>query len=400
VPAEPNVSHAKPRCSCVALLGAALGVLSLALPWLTLRTSRLAAGEGVLLWDVAGPAVVAVVALGWFAALVSSFDANTQRRALTLGVCGTLLAPLTLLIAGSGSTSLLSSAEEFARSSLGPGIWVGLIATYVLLHTARQSLGAQPFLRNVFTWAPLATIVAIGMTGAYNDLSLAREFSGNESRFVQEALTHIALSLGSVAIGACIAVPLGIAATRSRRAERPIFIIASAIETIPSLALFGLIIAPLSALSYAYPALREAGIRGVGITPALIALVLYSLLPIVHNTYVGLKEVSPAAMDAGRGMGMSRAQLARRVEFPLAAPLIAEGVRTASVQSIGNTAVAALIGAGGLGHFIFQGLGQAAPDLILLGALPVIALALLVDIIMRAAIAALTPRGMHTEATT
>ena len=95
---------------------------------------------------------------------------------------------------------------------------------------------------------------------------------------------------------------------------------------------------------------------------------------------------------------MSRGQLARRVEFPLAAPLIAEGIRTASVQSVGNTAVAALIGAGGLGHFIFQGLGQAAPDLILLGALPVIALALLVDIIMRWVIGRLSPKGLRTEA--
>ena len=97
-------------------------------------------------------------------------------------------------------------------------------------------------------------------------------------------------------------------------------------------------------------------------------------------------------------MGMSRRQLARKVEFPLAAPIIAEGVRTAAVQAVGNTTVAALIGAGGLGHFIFQGLGQAAPDLILLGALPVIALALAMDTIMRMIIRSLTPHGLRMEA--
>jgi len=136
----------------------------------------------------------------------------------------------------------------------------------------------------------------------------------------------------------------------------------------------------------------------VGATPALIALVLYSLLPIVHNTYAGLRQVSPAALDAGLGMGMNRRQLSWKVEYPLALPLIGEGVRTATVQSIGNTAVAALIGAGGLGHFIFQGLGQAAPDLILLGALPVIALALTADLLMRGLIRILTPRGLRLEA--
>ena len=168
-------------------------------------------------------------------------------------------------------------------------------------------------------------------------------------------------------------------------------------ETIPSLALFGLIIAPLSALSFAYPALRDIGIRGVGAAPALIALVLYSLLPIVHNTFAGVRQVGPAALDAGRGMGMSPRQLSWRVEYPLALPLIGEGVRTATVQSVGNTAVAALIGAGGLGHFIFQGLGQAAPDLILLGALAVIALALAIDVIARSLIHALTPKALRTE---
>ena len=400
MPGQGDNSPILSRCNCVALLGTALGLASLCLPWLTIRSSRLAAGDTVSLWATAGPAVVVAFALAWVLALRASFDANRQRSALVLGATGALIAPATLLIAGTGSTRLLGSAEAFARSSLSAGVWIGLLAAYVLVHTAGLNLVTQPRLRRAITWTPLLLIAVIGLAGGYSDISLAREFVGNESRFAQELARHVSLSLGSVAIGACIAVPLGIAAARSKRAERPIFVISSAIETIPSLALFGLMIAPLSALSYAYPALREAGIRGVGTAPALIALVLYSLLPIVHNTYVGLKEVSPAAMDAGRGMGMSRGQLARRVEFPLAAPLIAEGVRTASVQSVGNTAVAALIGAGGLGHFIFQGLGQAAPDLILLGALPVIALALLVDIIMRGVVLRLSPKGLRTEAAT
>ena len=95
---------------------------------------------------------------------------------------------------------------------------------------------------------------------------------------------------------------LGIWAARSRRAERPIFLITSITQTIPSLALFGLLIAPLSALSFAFPVLRDFGIRGVGVTPAVIALVIYSLLPIVRNTFIGLRQVDPAVIDAGLGM--------------------------------------------------------------------------------------------------
>ena len=176
--------------------------------------------------------------------------------------------------------------------------------------------------------------------------------------------------------------------------EKPIFFIANITQTVPSLALFGLLIAPLSALSFTFPSLREIGIRGVGDTPAIIALTIYSLLPIVRNTYVGLRQVDTAVIDAGIGVGMSRTQVFRKIEVPLAAPLVLEGVRTALVQSVGLAAVAALIGAGGLGWFIFQGLGQAATDMILLGAIPIIVMAIIVDAIMRTMVRLVTPEGL------
>ena len=386
------------QCNWVAVLGPALGTISLILPWLTLRSSRLAAGEGVRLPEAAGAPLTILIVVLWVSCLWASFGTRSKRRTLVPGIAGTIVLPLTLLVAGTGATHFIEAEGSIARASLGAGVWLSLLAAYVLIHTSRLELTDRPNLRSLLTWLGPALVLAVGMTGLYGDISLVQEFQGNESRFLQETTRHVLLCAGSVTIGTCIAIPLGIAAARSRRAAKPIITISSAIETIPSLALFGLIIAPLSALSYAYPALREMGIRGVGATPALIALVLYSLLPIVHNTYAGLREVSPAALDAGRGMGMSRRQLAWKVEFPLAAPLIAEGVRTAAVQAVGNTTVAALIGAGGLGHFIFQGLGQAAPDLILLGALPVIALALAIDVVMRMVVRRLTPRGLGMEA--
>ena len=240
----------------------------------------------------------------------------------------------------------------------------------------------------------MAVIGFLLLTGWLNNLSIVQEFIGREERFVQELLQHVFLFGGSVAVGTLIGIPLGIWAARSKRAERPVFFITNITQTIPSLALFGLLIAPLSALSFAFPVLREFGIRGVGATPAIIALIIYSLLPIVRNTFVSLRQVDPSVIDAGLGMGMSRPQIFRRLEVPLAAPLVLEGVRTASVQAVGNTAIAALIGAGGLGWFIFQGLGQAASDLIILGAIPIILLALAVDAVMRIFIRLATPKGL------
>jgi osmoprotectant transport system permease protein len=229
--------------------------------------------------------------------------------------------------------------------------------------------------------------------GWFDHISILREFDANRQRFLQEALQHIRVFGISVAAASIIGIPLGVWATRNAIAEKPVFFITNIMQTVPSLALFGILIAPLSALSFAYPWLRDLGIRGVGVAPAIIALTIYSLLPVVRNTYVGIRSVDAAAIDAGAGMGMSRWQIFRRVELPLAAPLALEGIRTASVQAVGLTAVAALIGAGGLGWFVFRGIGQAAPDLIILGAIPIIVLALLVDGIMRAIVRAGTPKG-------
>ena len=130
--------------------------------------------------------------------------------------------------------------------------------------------------------------------------------------------------------------------------------------------------------------------------PALIALTLYAFLPIVRNTYTGIKEVPQAATEAGRGMGMSPGQILRRVELPLALPLIMEGVRASTVLTIGIATVAFLIGAGGLGVFIQNGISQQVPDLILLGALPIIGLALLADALLRGLGQLVTPRGIRS----
>jgi osmoprotectant transport system permease protein len=274
----------------------------------------------------------------------------------------------------------------------GAGFWLTLFAAYVLVFAARQK--ASPVWKHLISWTGLATFFGLLFLGWFDSISVMQEYLGQEERFAQELIKHVYLFAGSVAIGTLMGIPLGVWAARSRSAEKPIFFIANITQTIPSLALFGLLIAPLSALSFAFPTLREFGIRGVGATPAMIALIIYTLLPVIQNTYVSLRNLDPAVIDAGRGMGMSRMQVFRCIEVPLATPIVLEGIRIASVQSVGLTAVAALIGAGGLGAFVFQGLGQAAPDLIILGAIPIIVLALVVDALMRVVIRISRPRGL------
>jgi len=378
----------------VALVGSTIGIASLFFGWLTLKPNRIAAGTSLNMWrsfDWWGAIIILAL---WLIVLIFSFKGKNKQVATVLGITANLIIAASLFIIGHYSGRILETEPASARLSLGAGFWITLAGVYMLIFSTRHILNESRFWKHAITWAGLVFILVLFLTGWLDNLSIMQELNGREERFLQELLQHIYLFSVSVMIGTLIGVLLGIWATRSRRAERPIFYVANITQTIPSLALFGLLIAPLSALSFSFPFLRELGIRGVGPAPAFIALVIYSLLPIVRNTYVGLRQVDPAVIDAGLGMGMSRGQVFRRIEIPLAVPLVLEGIRMASVQAVGLTAVAALIGAGGLGWFIFRGVGQAANDLILLGAIPIIILAVTVDLVMRTIIRIMTPRGI------
>ena len=381
----------------VAITGSVIGLLSFLLGWLTLKPNRLAAGTPLNVWESAGWDGAAIILGLWLMCLVVSLTGKGRWSAAALGIAANAVLIITFILAGLAASRLLAEEGAIARISLGAGVWITVLAVYILIFASRQKLGDSRILYNLISWSGLAVVVALLFSGWLDNLSIMREFMGREGRFQQELLKHVFLFGSSVAVGSLLGISLGIWATRSKVAERPVFFIVNIAQTIPSLALFGLLIAPLSALSFAFPVLRELGVRGVGTTPALIALIIYSLLPIVRNTYVGLRQLDPGVIDAGLGMGMSRTQVFRRVEVPLAAPLVLEGVRTASVQSVGLAAVAALIGAGGLGWFVFQGLGQRASDLIILGAIPIIVLALVVDAVMRTVVRLATPKGLPGE---
>ncbi len=180
---------------------------------------------------------------------------------------------------------------------------------------------------------------------------------------------HLFMVIVSIGIAVAIGVPIGIMLSRRERFRGPVLGVVNVIQTIPSLALFGLLI-PLPLLG------------GIGARTAIVALVAYALLPIIRNTYEGIRGVEPAISEAGRAMGMTDRQLLREVEFPLALGVILGGVRLATVIGIGIATIAAAIGAGGLGVFIFRGLAMVNNDVILAGAIPAALLALAADLLM------------------
>ena len=189
----------------------------------------------------------------------------------------------------------------------------------------------------------------------------------NHTEVLELTLEHFWLVGISTLLAVLIGIPLGIAITRWPALNKPVLGGANIIQTIPSLALFGFLL----------PA-PWIGARADRL--AILALALYALLPLIRNTYVGIQNVDPAVVEAGRGMGLTDRQLLFQVELPLALGVIIAGVRVATVISVGLATIAAAIGAGGLGEYIFRGLAMVNNDVILAGAIPAAAMALLADL--------------------
>lgn len=196
---------------------------------------------------------------------------------------------------------------------------------------------------------------------------------------IQKSFEHLYISAIALGLGILIAVPLGIVLTRSKKAAGFVITITSALQTVPSLALLALMI-PLF---------------GVGKVPAIIALFIYSLLPILRNTYIGMNKVSPEYKDVAKGMGMTNFESIVQVELPLAIPTIMAGIRLATVYVIAWATLASYIGAGGLGDMIFSGLNNYQPDLILAGTIPVTILALLADFLLGGLEYLFTPKALR-----
>ncbi len=255
------------------------------------------------------------------------------------------------------------------------GFWALHLASLIraLLFNSKPDRSNVIFLSILFV-----LILVLSYYDSFRSVSLVQEFKIQEARLGAETLRHLGITGMSILFALALAVPIGVAAVRSRFGE--IFIkAASLVQTIPSLALFGLLMVPLGALSTIFPVLRTWGISGIGTAPALVALTLYALLPLAVGVQEGLQSLPVGAVQAARGLGFSRWQILLKVEIPLALPLILAGLRVGVVQTLGNASLVPLIGAGGLGFFIFQGIGQTSTDMVLLGVLTLVLLTLISD---------------------
>jgi len=358
------------RLGALLTLAGAAGLLLL--PFVAFKANRIVPGDPRGLAQV----LPTWAALGCWATLAAVAGVALFVVYAPLRLAAALAGIVVTAMALAGAANALTPPHDLVvRVAPGAGFWLllaalGLLATDAITRM-RPGPGARVLLLALFLSAAGFTLAH----GTFDDVSVMREYAVNAAAFAVAARQHILLSLGSLGAAVMVALPLGVFCHRTPRLQPGVLSALNIIQTIPSIALFGILMAPLGALAAHVPLAAAVGIRGIGAAPAVLALFLYSLLPIVANTVAGLKRVSPSTVEAALGIGMTRWQTLTGIELILALPVILTGIRIVLVQNIGLVTVAALIGGGGFGTFVFGGIGQAATDLVLLGAIPTVVLA-------------------------
>ena len=368
------------------------------LPLLNIAPNRLVSGQPIYFLSIAktdtfsllASVFIALTAMLLVVSLLSAVIGKFKHRALWLTalllvvlLLSTACLPGLLWLASMRGSAAMQGELPLARAFLGSGFWAALVLLGLTVSSALQRLRATLLLKAAVGTALLLAFGLLLASGACADVSLVREYTSRADDFAQLINRHMQIVLLALAFSLAFGLPLGWAVHTRPAVGQLVFPVLNTLQTIPSIALFGLLMAPLALLAASLPAVGRAGISGVGLAPAVIALTLYGLLPIVRGTLAGLQQINPAMVQAGRALGLTQRQTLLYVQLPLALPVLLGGVRTAAVSSVGLAAVAALIGAGGLGSLLFEGLFANAQDLVLLGVLPIVALGVGVDLLFK-----------------
>lgn len=365
------------------VLIAALVIAGVCMPFAAFRANRIVPGTPVWLATAMPAWAVALLGALLFVATLAGLLRIAPRHRLLASLGA--LAGLALAI-GAAGRMLTPDGDTIARVAPGAGFWLLMLGFALMASDAVSRLRLRPWWRIGLLVAVALAVSGLLWSGALSEISVLREYANRAEAFWREAQVHGVLALGSLAAAAVVGIPVGILCDRVPPIRAAILNSLNAVQTIPSIALFGLLIAPLAWVGAHVPGAAAIGIGGIGMAPALLALFLYSLLPVVGNTVAGLAGVPESADEAARGMGMTDSERLLQIDLPLAFPVILTGIRIVLVQNIGLATVAALIGGGGLGVFIFQGVGQTAMDLVLLGAVPTVAMAFAAAVVLDAGV--------------
>lgn len=359
-----------------------IGLLSnLLLPLVEVKPNRISNGVRMSAFEFIGP-IQLIITVFWIILIILSLY-DHGKKSLFVVYIGAVSIVLQILLIGMKGSEMVSGNLSM-RVTFAASFYVGLLMLYLILAESFDSLKGRKPIGILGVGIIVLGLVFAFRAGLFSSFSIIKEFEVKKDQFFISLWTHAFLSLGSVLAGTFIAIPLGYLSYQRKKLENAVMVPLSILETIPSLSLFAILLVPLANLGK-NSFFKSIGVSGIGWAPAFVALTLYTLLPIGRNTLVGFSSVEKSIIEAAKGMGMSKKEILSKIEFPLAFPLILTGIRIALVQTIGGAVLAGLVGGGGLGSFVFLGLAEASPDLILLGVIPIVAITLLMDGSLKAA---------------
>lgn len=358
--------------------GALMGALVTAFgTYVQLRPNRILSGTDATAFQAFGSGAWLLFGL-WALVLLGCLPLSDRFGAHLRGLSANAVMIASTLLVASGADRFLAEKGDIARVSLGLSFWLTLLACYVVIFSALQRLD-DPVGRIAVSVSGVTGIALLLFSGRLGSLSILREYAVNAESFRTALSQQLAYTVGATGIALVIGLSIGVAAAKSPRVEGPVFAVLNIAQVLPALSFIGLLIVPMGWLGANVPGLRALGVSGIGWAPVFLVLLSYALYPITRNVYTALKTLDAGIADAARGMGMRPAQRLVSIELPLALPVILAGVRIAAVQTTAAAILAALVGGGGLGQIVFFGVQQTAQDLVLLGVIPIVGLALIID---------------------
>ena len=382
-PAVGAAADARRANAAIGVAGAVLGLLATVLgPFVSFRPNRIVDGVTETALGAFGAIGVLVIALWAVAGLLAHLPPHRWTGVIRATLAS---AAVLLLLATTGAQAVGFAADEgmAARTSFGASFYVVMLALFLVAFSASAETSHR-LGRALIVWIPVVGLIVLAASGSLAELGIVREWMLTRTTFVRELRRHLFYALGATVGAIVIGVPAGIVSARNRHAETAIMGTLNLGQVFPALAFVGLMMPILGALGDRVALFGAIGVSGIGWAPVFIVLLVYALFPVTRNTLVAIRQIDAAVLDTARGMGMGRWRSLVEVELPLAFPVVLAGIRIALVQSTAGAIIAAFVGGGGLGTIMFFGLEQTSMDLVLVGVLPIVALALVFDAVLRA----------------